>query len=79
MQEAFVKWQNEWPQKKDFFRRVEHERWMRFHLMNNWQYSEVRDDRKRLHPSLLPFDRLDEKEQAKDDYAWELLGELARS
>lgn len=73
---AFAKWQEEWPQKKEFFRRIEHERWMRFHLMNNWQFNAVRDDRKRLHSSILPFESLDEREQAKDDYAWELIGEL---
>lgn len=79
LEAAFEAWQKEWPEKKDFFRRLEHERWMRFHFMNNWQYNKVRDDSKRLHSSLLPYDKLDEKERAKDDYAWELLGELARS
>ena len=79
LEAAFEAWQKEWPEKKDYFRQIEHERWMRFHFMNNWQYNKVRDDGKRLHSSLLPYDKLDEKERAKDDYAWELLGELARS
>ena len=79
LEAAFEQWQKEWPEKKAFFREIEHERWMRFHFMNNWQYNKVRNDAKRLHSSLLPFDSLDEKEQSKDDYAWELLGKLARN
>ena len=77
LEAAFIKWQEEWPENKDFFRRIEHERWMRFHLMNNWQYNEIRDDWKRLHTSIRPFDCLSEAEQVKDDYAWELIGKLA--
>ena len=55
------------------YRRIEHERWMRFRLLNGWQYGPVRDDARRLHPLLIPFDRLSEADQAKNDYAWELL------
>lgn len=76
---AFRKWQEEMPEKKELFRRIEHERWMRFHLLNNWQYAEKRDNKRRLHPLLRPFDLLPEKEQEKDDYAWEMLGILAES
>lgn len=75
---AFQKWQEEWPVKKDLFRWIEHERWMRFYLLNNWQYAEKRDDAMRLHPMIRPFDCLPEEEQAKDDYAWEMLGELGK-
>ena len=49
-------------------------RWMRFHMLNNWQYAPVRNNARRLHPLLVPFDALDEADQIKDDYAWELLG-----
>ena len=35
LEAAFEQWQKEWPEKKAFFREIEHERWMRFHLMNN--------------------------------------------
>ena len=55
------------------YRRIEHMRWMRFHMLNNWQYAPVRDNARRLHPLLVPFDALDEADQIKDDYAWELL------
>lgn len=46
--------------------RLEHIRWCRFHFLNNWQYSPVRDNGKRLHPCLRPFDELSPDEQQKD-------------
>ena len=63
---------------RDLCRRIEHERWTRFHLMNNWQYDAVRDNKKRHHPLLVPFDVLSPEDQAKDDYAWELLKDLSQ-
>ncbi len=47
--------------------RLEHIRWCRFHFLNNWQYSEKRDNSKRLHPCLRPFDELSPEEQKKDE------------
>lgn len=61
----------------DRYRRIEHQRWMRFHSMYNWCYAPVRNNPAREHPLMLPFDQLAVKEQEKDDYAWELLGKLA--
>ena len=61
----------------EFFREVEHIRWMRFHLLNNWQYAPVRDNAQRKHPLLLPYDRIPVEEHLKDDYTWELLGKLS--
>lgn len=51
----------------------EHERWMRFHSLYNWQYGEKRDNQKRLHPCMLPWDALSEEEKSRDAYAWTLL------
>ena len=53
-------------------RRIEHERWRRFHILNNWRYGVVRDELKRLHPDLAAFDALPENEQAAFDLAWKL-------
>ena len=58
-------------------RRIEHERWNRFHLLNNWKYGPVRDNAARIHPLIRPFDQLSQADQAKDDYAWELLNQAA--
>lgn len=65
-------------EKADFYRELEHLRWMRFHSLNGWRYAPERDNARRLHPDLRPFDELTQTEQAKDDYAWELLGSLAQ-
>ncbi|MBQ6450701.1 MAG: hypothetical protein IJJ29_02125 [Solobacterium sp.] len=59
------------------YEEIEHIRWMRFHLMNGWQYAPVRNDQLRRHPLLCPFNDLSAEEQAKDDYGWKLLGTLA--
>ena len=74
---AFQKWKEEWPSKKDTFRWIEHERWLRFYLMYNWQYAEKRNVEKRLHTEIKTFDLLSEEAQAKDDNSWEMLGTLA--
>lgn len=68
-------WQNQ--HLRDYYRRIEHLRWMRFHSMYNWTYASVRDNPVRKHPMMLPFDALSESEQQKDDYAWDLLKELS--
>ena len=58
--------------------RIEHERWMRFHVLNNWRYAPQRDNSRRLHPMLVPFDSLSPQDQRKDAYGWELL-DLAKA
>ena len=73
---AYQAFENADDERRDHYRRMEHERWTRFHLLNNWQYAPVRDNAKRKHPLLVPFDRLSKSDQIKDDYAWELLGPL---
>ena len=59
------------------YREIEHLRWMRFHTLYNWQYAPTRDNAARLHPLMQPYTMLSTTEQAKDDYAWELIGEIA--
>lgn len=55
---------------------LEHIRWMRFHVVNNWQYADARNDRFREHNLLVPFESLPYEEQKKDAYSWELLSRL---
>lgn len=50
----------------DELTRLEHIRWCRFHFLNNWKYSSKRDNYLRLHPCLLPFEKLTKEEQQKD-------------
>lgn len=58
-------------------RALEHRRWMRFHGLYGWRYAENRDNAARLHPLMVPYEALSPEERIKDDYAWELLGQLA--
>ena len=44
--------------------------------MYNWRYAPTRDNTQRLHPLMVPFDDLTLADQAKDDYAWELISSL---
>ena len=60
---------------RDRCRRIEHMRWTRFHVMNNWRYGPVRDNKHRIHPLLTDYDGLTPEDKAKDDYGWELLKE----
>ncbi len=56
---------------------LEHERWCRFHYLNNWKYNEKRDNVMRLHPLLVPFEELSYEEKKLDESSWEVLEELA--
>ena len=53
--------------------RTEHIRWCRFYYLHNWEYADQRDDRRRRHPSLLPFEQLTPSEQEKDWWAYHLI------
>jgi len=59
------------------YRRIEHLRWMRFHSLYNWRFAEERNDVARCHPMMRPFEELSPEERRKDDFAWELLGQLS--
>ena len=66
------------PEREAYFRKIEHLRWSRFHVLHNWRYAPQRNNSRREHPLLLPFDALPPAEQVKDDFAWEMLDTLAR-
>ncbi|MBQ9865717.1 MAG: hypothetical protein IJM34_01720 [Lachnospiraceae bacterium] len=73
---AYEKYAKMDAQQKEECRRLEHKRWVRFHIMNNWEYAPKRDNENRKHPMIVPFEKLSESEQALDDSAWEVLGEV---
>lgn len=46
--------------------RVEHIRWSWEKRLNGWIYGPVKDDNRKTHPSLIPFEQLTESEKEKD-------------
>ena len=46
--------------------RVEHLRWSWEKRLNGWSYGKTKDDKKKIHPGLIPYDELDEPEKEKD-------------
>ena len=77
LKKAAERYENASPEEIDLYRRNEHERWMRFHLLYNWRYGKIKDSAMRTHPCLLPYDRLDDETKAKDDNAWKQIAVLA--
>ncbi len=59
-------------------RMLEHRRWMRFHILYNWSYDPVRDNKLRHHTLLVPYSELDGPNRELDDSAWEILGEIKK-
>ncbi len=45
---------------------LEHQRWMADRRINGWQYHSVRQDERRMHNALIPFDTLSEDNKAHD-------------
>ena len=76
--EAFARYESLPPEEKERCLRNGHARWMRFHILRNWRYAPERDRERRLHPCLTPFDSLSFADKAKDGYAWEQIGQLAK-
>lgn len=46
--------------------RVAHARWMAARALAGWTYGETRDDKRRRHPDLIPYDALSESARQKD-------------
>ena len=79
LRRAYRQYHSLLPEKADFFREIEHRRWMRFYQLYNWEASPQREDAMRRHPLLRPYEQLDEADRRKDDYAWEMLGLLSEA
>jgi hypothetical protein len=77
--EAGKVWRSTYEERGVLYEEIEHDRWMRFYAMYNWDYGGDRDNRMRLHPDFQPFDALTTEEKQKDDYAWTLLEKLGSS
>lgn len=73
---AYARFRELFDTQAEALQKMEHRRWVRFHQMYNWQYAPVRDNTRRRHPLLLPYEQLSEEQQSKDAYAWEMLGRL---
>lgn len=64
-------------EKQDELRKIDHLRWLRFYTYYNWSYGEKRNDNKREHPMLRPYEGLTTGQKMERDFAWELMGALA--
>lgn len=56
--------------------RMEHDRWMAEKVQSGWRYGLPRDDAKKLHPCLVPWEELPEEEKDKDRQAVRQIPEL---
>ena len=55
---------------------VEHDSWSIDRLFNGWQYGPERDDTARLHPSLIPYEELDQYQKDLDRWQVEQLPKI---
>ena len=46
--------------------RVEHIRWSWEKRLNGWTYGNIKDEIKKTHPGLIPYEQLSESEKEKD-------------
>ena len=55
---------------------LEHRRWAADRQLNGWRYAPVRDNRRKHHPDLIPFDDLDQSIQDHDYKIADWLGDF---
>ena len=46
--------------------KAEHDRWCRYQRSNGWKWGTARDNDKRIHPDLVPWEELSEPSREKD-------------
>lgn len=78
-EKAYEKYSHLSEEEKEKCRYLEHKRWLRFYVMNNWSYDAKRDNSSRHHTMIVPYDKLTKEEQILDDSAWEVLEEVAKA
>ncbi|AWX31687.1 toll/interleukin-1 receptor domain-containing protein [Methanosphaera sp. BMS] len=49
-----------------YIAKVTHKEWYKDKKENGWEYSKIKDDKKRLNPNLLPWDKLNEEVQQQN-------------
>ncbi len=54
------------PRRIEILAEAEHDGWMEQRLRNGWRLGKPRDDAKRIHPLLIPYSKLPDKEKEKD-------------
>ncbi len=64
------------PAKLDLYRKIEHERWLRFYCYYNWTYGPVYSQELRHDPRVCPYEELSPEDKRHGDYSWELIGRL---
>ncbi|OGP72231.1 MAG: hypothetical protein A2Z73_05335 [Deltaproteobacteria bacterium RBG_13_60_28] len=57
------------PEELELLARMEHDRWLAEKTRAGWRYGVPRDDAKKLHPCLVPWEQLPEEEKEKDRQA----------
>jgi hypothetical protein len=51
---------------QELLAKLEHNRWYAERRLNGWQYGPKRDDKRKIHPCLIPYEQLPETEKQKD-------------
>ncbi len=64
------------PEKLDMYRKIEHERWLRFYCFYNWTYGDTYNKELRTDPRVVPYGELAPEYKSHGDYSWELIGKL---
>ena len=62
---------------KDTFRKIEHNRNIRFYKLHNFRYGEELNDEQRINPLIRPYEELDDRGKVLTDTSWALIAELA--
>ena len=60
----------------EYLARLEHEQWMHEKQGQGWRYGSERNDKQKIHPSLVSYDHLSEFEKDKDRNTIHLIPEL---
>ncbi|MGH8547727.1 MAG: RyR domain-containing protein [Methylococcales bacterium] len=64
------------PREVEKLARIEHDRWSADRHLNGWKYGPVRDNEKKIHPELIPYDELSEDMKDLDRYTVRLMPAL---